>query len=224
MSLPRITGESLTQTVYRRLKSDILELELLPRQPLIEAELAKEFGVSKTPVREALLMLLREGLVESTTFHTVVVRDFALSDVLEMYELRRVLEPLALSCAMPNMTSDDFRELSHTLDSARTAVDEADARELSALNRRFHQQLIARCTNRLMLESLNSFNDRLRLISLRYWNVHPTYMREAEQHESILAAVTDRDVKVACRLLTEHIDEFAEGYRRSARDQSVASL
>lgn len=204
--------ESLGRLAYERIKGDILDERLLPRQPLIEAELAAKYGMSKTPVREALLSLAREGLVEMSSFRGGRVRDFTADDAREIYELRELLEPFALRRAVPRLTDGDRRSLRDLLDKARAAAEGGDRRELSRLNCAFHSSLVARCRNEKVIEILAHLQNQVRVMSLRLWNVRATHLREAEQHEAILTAVEAGQADRAAELLGEHISEFRERY------------
>lgn len=206
--------ESLGQLAYERIKGDILDERLLPRQPLIEAELAAKYGMSKTPVREALLSLAREGLVEMSSFRGGQVRDFTADDAREIYELRELLEPFALRRAVPRLTNGDRRSLRDLLDKAQATAEVGDRRELSRLNCAFHGSLVARCRNEKVIEILAHLQNQVRVMSLRLWNVRATHLREAEQHEAILTAFEAGQADRAAELLGAHISEFRERYVR----------
>lgn len=206
--------ESLGRLAYERIKGEILDERLLPRQPLIEAELAAKYGMSKTPVREALLSLAREGLVEMSSFRGGRVRDFTADDAREIYELRELLEPFALRRAVPRLTDGDRRSLRALLDKAQAAAEGGDRRELSRLNCAFHSSLVARCRNEKVIEILAHLQNQVRVMSMRLWNVRATHLREAEQHEAILTAVEAGQADQAAELLGEHISEFRERYVR----------
>ena len=199
---------------YERIKGEILDERLLPRQPLIEAELAAKYGMSKTPVREALLSLAREGLVEMSSFRGGRVRDFTADDAREIYELRELLEPFALRRAVPRLTDGDRRSLRALLDKAQAAAEGGDRRELSRLNGAFHNSLVARCRNEKVIEILAHLQNQVRVMSMRLWNVRATHLREAEQHRAILTAVEAGQADQAAELLGEHISEFRERYVR----------
>ena len=81
--------------MYEELKSAIVDLRLAPGDPLREAALAEQLGVSKTPIREALTRLEQEGLVETTSFKGAVVSGYSRQDLIEIYELRELLENAA---------------------------------------------------------------------------------------------------------------------------------
>jgi DNA-binding GntR family transcriptional regulator len=206
--------ESLGRLAYERIKGEILDERLLPRQPLIEAELAAKYGMSKTPVREALLSLAREGLVEMSSFRGGRVRDFTADDAREIYELRELLEPFALRRAVPRLTDGDRRSLRALLDKAQAAAEGGARRELSRLNGAFHSSLVARCRNEKVIEILAHLQNQVRVMSMRLWNVRATHLREAEQHRAILTAVEAGQADQAAELLGEHISEFRERYVR----------
>lgn len=203
--------DSLARLTHERIKNDILDQRLLPRQPLVEAELATEYQVSKTPVREALLTLAREGLVELNAFRGGRVRDFTADDAREIYKVRELLEPFALEQAAPHL-QDDLGSLRSLLDEARVAAESGDRRRLSELNRGFHDMLVAQCGNGRVIEILDRLQDQVRVISLRFWNVQASYLHEAEQHAAILDAVEAGYARKAAELLRLHIVEFKERY------------
>ena len=205
---------SLTRRAYERIKDDIFRQRLLPRESLAEAELATSYGMSKTPVREALLLLARDGLVESSPFRGGRVRDFTVEDVREIYEMRAVLEPSALEQAIPNMNEEDRALLRSVLEDADSATEKGDLYELSRFNRAFHDALVAQCNNSRMTETLAQLQDQLRVIALRSWRQRPTYLHEARQHKEILAAIRSGNASLATELLHKHIVEFKEQYTR----------
>src|SRR4249920_4234052 len=86
----------VTDWVYEELKTAIVGLRLAPGDPLREATLAQQLGVSKTPIREALARLEQEGLVEATSFKGAVVSGYSPRDLEEIYELRSLLEGVAV--------------------------------------------------------------------------------------------------------------------------------
>ncbi|CAN5789755.1 GntR family transcriptional regulator [soil metagenome] len=216
----RPTGETRTMTTvaYSRLKDDILAMRLVPRQSLVESELAAMLHMSKTPVREALLTLSHDGLVEINEFRGARVREFDLPEVREIYELRAVLEPLALRRAFPAMTIELFVELRRLLDQALACAEAGDRVRLAEHNRAFHSGLIRCCDNQRLLGILSQFSDQIRLISLRSWVRQPTYLIEADEHRSILDALeVDHDIERAVELLTEHILHFFDRIQEAPR-------
>lgn len=206
--------ESLAQLAYQRIRDDLLDQRLLPRQPLVEVELAADHGMSKTPIREALLSLAREGLVQMSSFRGGRVWAFTADDPCEIYEVRELLEPYALRRAALRLKDGDMHAVHALLNEARVAAERGNRRELSKLNRAFHGSLVARCGNEGVIDILSHLQDQIRVMSLRFWNVQATHLHEACQHEVILAAVEVGDADRAAELLGKHISEFEERYVR----------
>lgn len=204
----------LTQKAYQTLKDEILDQKLLPRQALVEAELASQYGMSKTPVREALVTLAREGLVEIDAFRGGRVRDFTSEDVREIYELREVLEPFALERSAPVMDEEDRQNLRRILEEAESAMEESQQRKLARLNRAFHNALFTKCGNSRVIETLSRMQDQIQAIALRFWRMQASYLEEAEQHNAVLEAIEANNPRQAAELLREHIAEAREKYIR----------
>ncbi len=209
------------QRVAELIKDDIFRRRFLPREPLVEVELAGAYVISKTPVREALSLLARGGLVEVDPFRGAHVRNFNVEDVREIYEIRAVLEPFALKNAVPLIDENDHVLLSSLLEDANIATKREDLYALSRLNRNFHEALIARCGNQRIIETMDQLHDQLRTIAMRCWIVGPTYLRAAEQHREVTKAVEDRDVRRAADLLRKHIGEYEEQFVRALRHETT---
>ena len=190
---------------------------------MVEAERAGAYGVSKTPVREALSSLARGGLVEIDPFRGARVRDFTAEDVREIYEIQALLEPFALQKAVPRMDGNDLDMLFSLLEDADAAAEREDLYVLSELNRTFHNALIARCNNQRIIETMDQIQDQLRSIALRSRMAKPSYLREAEQHREVAKAVESRDSRRAADLLRTHIAQFEEQFVQALEYEPTGS-
>jgi DNA-binding transcriptional regulator YhcF (GntR family) len=123
----------VTDWVYEELKSAIVDLRLAPGDPLREATLAEQLGVSKTPIREALTRLEQEGLVETTSFKGAVVSGYSRQDLIEIYELRELLENAAARAAAESMSDEDRDRLRRICRESRKLTKGGDAAGLAAL-------------------------------------------------------------------------------------------
>lgn len=204
--------QSLTRQVEEHIKADILSGTLLPNEQLVESTLATRYGTSKTPIREALLMLAQAGVVDNTTFRGWRVRFFTRKDAVEIYQLRELIEPFGLRLAMPQMTAEDLEMLDSLLSGACEAIVSQDLLRLSYVNRMFHEGLMAKCGNTRLVHILDDARDQLRVISVQLWQIEPTYKHEMRQHEQILAAVRAGDAELAAERLHTHIVEFKQRY------------
>ncbi|WP_221360944.1 GntR family transcriptional regulator [Streptomyces beigongshangae] len=196
---------SRTQFVLEGIKHRILTGRLTPGQALVETELAAQFGVSKTPVREALKTLAGTGLVVMNQYKGVTVRRVDADMAREVYDVRLLLEPEALRRSVRRGSS---------LDTAREALDRADAAtdtaERSLANRAFHRSLYVRCGNPLLGRMLDEVRDQAALVSAVAWAADPSWEREATEHREILRLALDGDADGAARALHSHIASFVQ--------------
>ena len=120
LSITPIDGpNSLKDRAYHRIKAAILNLELKPGDPLVEGELAERLGISKTPVRDALTELRREGLVTKIPYSGTCVSEITQQDIRDIIQIRGVLEALAARLATPLLTGARSEEHTSELQSQR---------------------------------------------------------------------------------------------------------
>ncbi|MCY0925357.1 GntR family transcriptional regulator [Streptomyces sp. H27-H1] len=196
---------SRTQYVLDAIKRRILTGQLIPGQALVETELAAQFGVSKTPVREALKTLAGSGLVVMNQYKGVSVRMVDADMAREVYDVRLLLEPEALRRSVRRGAS---------LDAARQALERADlasdAAERSLANREFHRALYVPCGNPLLGRMLDEVRDQAALVSTVAWASDPSWQREADEHRAILRLALDADADGAAGALHAHIASFVQ--------------
>ncbi|MFE9889897.1 GntR family transcriptional regulator [Streptomyces scopuliridis] len=196
---------SRTQYVLEAIKHGILTGGLSPGQPLVETELAARFGVSKTPVREALKTLAGTGLVVMSQFKGVTVRTVDAAMAHEVYDVRLLLEPEALRRSLTRRASlEPARE---ALVKADEAADRADR---SLANREFHRALYLPCGNPLLARMLDEVRDQAALVSTVAWAAVPSWEQEAGEHREILRLALAGDADGAARALHDHIASFVQ--------------
>lgn len=201
---------SASDIVYEALHEAILSRGLPGGTPLVEAQLAEQFGVSKTPVREALQRLAHSGLVDYELARGATVHSLTMEEIHDIFELRVLLEPLALRQSAPHLTEDEIAELEAGLELSRKALEDGDFHALSQHNSRFHQGLVQHATNHLLLQWLESLSTRRRLISMQGWALENRSQRELEEHRGILEAIKAGDFDRAAERLVQHIERFSQ--------------
>ncbi|WP_371530766.1 GntR family transcriptional regulator [Streptomyces sp. NBC_01283] len=194
---------SRTQYVLEAVKHRILTGQLAPGQPLVETELAAQFAVSKTPVREALKTLAGTGLVVMSQYKGATVRTVDAAMAQEVYDVRLLLEPEALRRTVRNGAL--LEEARDALERADTAV---DAAERSLANREFHRALYVPCGNPLLSRMLDDVRDQAALVSAVAWATLPSWEREAAEHREILRLALAGEADAAARGLHDHIASF----------------
>jgi DNA-binding GntR family transcriptional regulator len=191
------------QLVYGELRERILNLRLEPGARLHEAELAAELAVSRTPLREALRMLLAEDLVEQLPTGGMLVRRLDLEDMRELYAVRAALEGLAVREACRRLTEGDLEALERLVEQMRLLVDHPA--ELTRLGGEFHARIAAIAGNRRceqLLRQLHGHMRRYHVLSSRRGHRRRAAL---EDHRALFDALRARDPVAAERTVRDHI-------------------
>jgi DNA-binding GntR family transcriptional regulator len=201
---------SLTDEVYAKLKGEIVQVVRRPGEVVYEAELAAEFGVSKTPVREALRLLAHTGWIVVLPRRGYLVRPVELRDIRDIFAIRRMVEPTLAAEAATAAMADDVAALESVLAQQSQPDDEGPTAALDAA-RRFHLALADVAGSHRVHSMLSELVDEVRRLHYLLPNVagHITSAEELRAHTLILEAVRARDAEKARALMTEHLNEVA---------------
>jgi len=193
-------GHNATRQIRRRIVSG----ELAPGSRLGQAQLAEELGVSRIPVRDALLQLAAEGLVTLRPNASASVTPLSITDLEELYELRDLLEPPLCELAVPLLTTADFEVMEHELSRMDDSTDPADWLEA---NNAFHAAIYERAPRPRMVELV----DRIRQLTDRYSRIAHQFNEESARSEHLLMLESARNAEPARlgALVRAHI---ASGY------------
>ena len=198
----------LRESVYEQLRSEILHCTLAPGAEIREAELAARFAVSKSPVRDALMRLEREGLVISMPRQGYRVAPISIADVQDMFHLRAALERACMERIVRQASGEQLA----TLDQYRRFHADDWHGGFVAYNRAFHRSLAELATNIRMRDQLGELIDQMeRAVLVSLSNVkkgNPASL--VEEHCRIIDALQDRKVKRAERLAEQHIAAAAK--------------
>jgi DNA-binding GntR family transcriptional regulator len=196
---------SRTAHVLETIKAAILDGTLAAGSALVESDLAAEFGVSKTPVREALKSLESTGLVVIRPYTGTTVRVLTYEDAMAIYDMRLLLEPEAVRRSV--LAVADLSAAREALDRAALA---AEASGRSTANRDFHRGLYAGCGNPLLVRTLDGLRDQTALISASSWARIASWEREAAEHAAILETAAAGDAEGAALSVRRHIEGFVD--------------
>ena len=200
-------GSTTPDLIAESLREEILRGTIPPGQPLRQEELAERFGVSRLPVRDALLRLEAQGLVEVFPNRGAFVVSLSLDEVREIYELRILLEGDMIEHAVPRMTADDWRRIEVAQE---VSVRSAGRPEWADGDWQFHRALYLPAGRSRQLAMI----DTLRGTVARYWNAYSALpARTAEwlaDHEAILEACRARAAAAARRRLGDHLRRASE--------------
>jgi DNA-binding GntR family transcriptional regulator len=210
---------SATQRAYTELKQRILDGVIAEGAPIRQDEAAEEIGISKIPVREALMRLQSEGLVVITRNAGATVAKFTVADYQEMLDIRIGLECRALELAIPNMVASDIEHARKLLVAYHQAM---SAREWSELNRKFHECLYIPANNPRLLAMIDSLQNNMgRLLSLHV-SMAANPSRSHEEHLQLVDACAQGNTELAVAILRKHIEqskkEVSASFRSAARN------
>ncbi|MEU6140586.1 GntR family transcriptional regulator [Streptomyces sp. NPDC047081] len=189
--------------VFEHLQERIVSGELAPGDRLDPTEIATSLGLSRTPVREAILQLDSAGLVRRLPYRGVVVAELDRRLAEEVAALRIHLETLAARVAVPRLADADIAEMRAAHEQLQRALaGEHPEREFNELNRRFHMALYQRADSAVLLRTIESLAGQAERIRMHFDLRHSPAGRH---HEAILAACERRDADAVVAATRDHI-------------------
>lgn len=204
----KLQAQALDAAVYQAIRDRIAAGELRPGDPLVEAQLSAEFGISKTPVREALIALGRDGLVDQVPYHVTRVATPNPEDIRQVCQLRTWLEgEIAVEGAM----AEDGRlveELRRSVDGARAALAGDDLGAFVASVNAFSDLLLAQSGNRFAVDVGERLRNFLALMANIAESTAGRRQRSIEEHAAILAAIEAADPAAARKATRVHMQSI----------------
>jgi DNA-binding GntR family transcriptional regulator len=191
-------GDSRVDVAYRTMRRRILDNEWAPGYRALEQELALALGMSRTPVREALIRLRKEGLVEVVPRHGMSVLPVSADDMRDIYAMLTALEPMAAELAARRRPSE--AQLKPMLAASRDmgrALKADDLEGWAAADESFHRHLVALSGNRLLVEAVQNCWDRAhraRMVTLR---MRPKPAHSTREHMEVLEKIRAGDARAA---------------------------
>jgi DNA-binding GntR family transcriptional regulator len=203
--LPK-TKKLRVEQLLEQLRHDILNGSLKPRERLLEERIARKYGVSRSPIREAFRILESEGLLRIMPRKGVYVADIDEEDINAIYEIRPVLEEIAAKLACRNMTTKDIEDLSKIADDMGKAAEENHSYLYFELNRKFHEAIHEFSRNKYLIRILRTMSHqtyRNRYLSLVLFG---GLKQSHKKHVKIVEAFRERNEKKVVRLRRKQID------------------
>jgi DNA-binding GntR family transcriptional regulator len=201
----RVKRESLVDEVYETLLESIVTGKLAPGATLSSIALAEKLDVSRTPVKAALKLLVHDGLVEQVSFHRARVVKFQAQDVVEVYEVRRLLESSAAERAATRFDSDVLAALcAEAMDLATTYGETEWSRRFIEHDVRFHNAVAAAAGNARLESDIRRYRSLVR--GLCRMTGEPAVLRQAlDEHLAILAACRTGSGDAARQAMSDHV-------------------
>lgn len=202
-SLP--ARRSLGQSVFENLKRAIVNGDLTPDSRVVESRVADAFGISRTPVREAIHKLEREGLVRQGPKGGFFVAGFTPEDMEETFGIRSVLESYAARLAAIRHVEGELRPLEEKLEAYQESLERGDLGVLPAINTEFHDLLYGLSRSRKLIKMINGLREHIYRFRLVILKIEEMARLSNEDHRLMLRAIRERDADGVERLVKDHI-------------------
>lgn len=209
----------LRDVVFNTLRQAILKGELKPGERLMEIQLATKLGVSRTPVREAIRKLELEGLVLMVPRKGAEVAQITEKSVVDVLEIRRALEELAVRLACERMTPKGLEELKEAEVRFEKVLGHADITKVAEADVEFHDAIINSTDNQKLIQLLSQFREqmyRYRVEYLKRSEFHPQVIKE---HKDIIQTIENRNKDEAAEFICNHIDSQVKAVSDTIRNK-----
>lgn len=202
----------------------IISGELRPQTRLVELQLAAEFGVSRTPVREALKRLTADKLIVMDPVRGLVVHEPELEEIEDAYLVRDVLEGLAARLAAQRIRPEELARLRAILDSMHQALDLGDNALVVNANMAFHDVIFRVAGNATLARLARDLSDLVRRFSSEAFNSGPRAPTVFDDHEQILRALENHDPDAAAAASTRHLKNASDFLTQLHIQRAIAGV
>ncbi len=203
--MTKIQPRTLFREVADRIRDLIEKGELAPGERISEKQLCEEFGVSRTPLREALKVLASEGLVELLPNRGARVRQLTLKQVKDTYDLMGALEGLSGELACQQISDEGIAEICALHERMLEHYRNRELPEYFQVNQYIHESLLAASNNDALLEMYNNLSQRVKRVRYSKKMTESYWRRAVQDHEEMIVALKKRDSKRLGQVLRDHL-------------------
>lgn len=207
----QVKTEHLTERVYTALQKMILERELKPGEKIFQENLAQKLAVSRTPLVKALRILERERLVEIIPNRGAFVKKFSNKEMLWIYDIREVLEGIAVRDLAYSITDDQIGALRKIFANFLNPRQKIDHEAYERADMQFHQQITETCANEILSQINTSFHV---LVRTYQEGLTRTPAETLPEHISIIDALAGRDDELSEKLMRDHLRKAKRSFER----------
>lgn len=213
-----IASSTLSADVFSTLKERIIRWEYAPGQRLTEEGLCEEFGVSRSPVREALRMLVENNLVDKAPHKSYSVKQLDFQEIHELYDVRMALELYVVERLIQRgYPKKDWEALRRTWQDMRKAAMTSSS-TFAARDEAFHETLAAWTGNQTLLQQIRSIDERLHFIRMADITTAERLRTTCEHHVRILDCIKDKDIECAREALQLNIEEGRKNVEHAIKE------
>jgi DNA-binding GntR family transcriptional regulator len=207
--------ESLAKMAYEAIRQSILSSQWKIGELYNEKAIAADLGISRTPVREALLELASQDLIIFLPRRGLMVNRFTRRDVDEIFELRKAIELAAVEKITVASPPFDLFEIEESLLNQRKAVKQKDYLAFMEADRLFHTSFSELTNNRRLIAILENIRDMIHVMGVKALALEGRALEVIEEHQTILEAVKKGNIEEARRAMDYHLDQSKEAVEES---------
>jgi len=204
-----ISQKGVTPQVYKQLRKAILRGKLAAGSRLIESRIAKDLGVSRTPVREAISRLVAQGIVKEIEGGVRVVADMEI-EIKDVFAIRQLLEGYAVRLAAENASQEELSEIDQVCEASMRAVDSTSTAERAALNNIFHGAIAKASRSERLIKIIKEFYEYSITEEMMPFYGEESTREHVEQHRNIARALMARDSDKAEVMMKNHLGQVLE--------------
>ena len=209
-----IAPKTKNVAVYRKLRQAILKVKLMPGQKIVMADLAKAFGLSETPVREAIRRLESDGYVHFTPHTGAIVTKIDEGELVEVYLIRIALEALATRLASPHITDKDIEYLIKKNQEIEAAIQQKKYENIGGINKDFHLRIYKAAPFPRLYKMICDLWDTFERWPSVFAYVPARAVASVKEHKKIIQALKDADTDLADRLMKEQKEHAMEALQK----------
>jgi len=202
----------ISREVYRILRENILNAKLPQGLKLVERDIARQLGVSRTPVREAIRKLEQEGLVRHIPRKGVIVSNISERDIQDIYAIRAVLEGLAARLAAERISPKKLNRLNEIITEMKKALEQKDEKTLQVLHLEFNNIIYEAAECPRLYQMINLLVDYIAAFTKIGYSVPGRMQAATEEHENLVKAIAEGDFVLAEEIARKHIEKSREAY------------
>lgn len=220
IKVQQIVNMNIHQQAYNIIAEQIISGSLKPGARITEKEIASILGVSRTPVREAMKLLSKDGLIEVIPHKGAIVRKLSLIDIKEIYEIRAVLEGLGAKLASKHIPK---KELDKIIESVKTCKDELDKGRVEffvEFDTKLHSLILTYCGNKHLQKTINSLNNLIYYFRVEIAKKIERSIEAFHEHNRLLQALKNQDGDLAEEAMKDHILRTTE---RTLKDMNLSN-
>lgn len=206
----RVPRTGLHEQAATRLRTLIVRGDLLPGEPLLEVDMSKALGISRTPLREAFKQLAAEGLVELRLNRGAVVAALRREELAELFEVVSGIERCAAELAATRMTARDLERLESLQQKIEWHRDHGEQRDYFEANQQIHRAIVGFARNSVMKATHDALLPRVERARFFALSARGRWDESVREHRQILAALKARDAERAGQLLGRHVRRTGE--------------